>query len=816
MSSKTTLAIKEDGTLWGWGSLYYFASKYSQKHTTPTLVNDDKDWDYIAPNDVASLLLKRDGTLWGWGTFENGTFPDGSTQNTKKEIPEQIGDSLWKMVAFDSLSGYGIKKDGTLWSWGQNISGCLGIGYDSSAIIKYTPVQIGSNNDWVDIAVSLNFCMAINTRGELYGWGYNGTGQLGTSNSNTMVRPILIEGSSEWKKVSTGSSHTLALKTDGTLWATGRNQNGQLGIGNTSNSSVFKQVGDDKDWADVSANSSFSLGLKKNGSLYAWGQGTSGQLGNGSYINMITSPERIGQENEWATIETGDNFVKAIKKDGTLWTWGINSYGQIGDGTTNTSYEPKIIEPLSKWISLENEHIPIPITNKYLFKDGNEIKKYEKGSSGGYVKSSLEGTPVANGARQPVVNAFDDDPITYWTSQNVGESLITDDWIGFKFNEPKTINKIRVTNYNYGTTIKKGNIDASNDGINWTTLKEGIIFSNEDPKEIELINESSYFYYRLKATDYPFNGATTYWFVKEIELYELIEATPTGWQSIGNAPATKAMFDEHGMKDLSAIDDAAIQSLVSDQVEILCWTDEEEAPNRTGIIKSIPKPQLIKQEADMILPAQVESLTLDYSKTGDSILRLIASNDSALTWNTLSESNWVEVDSENMEDVASNGITAEDFNSITPEEWKSFITDSKIRFAYYLDISSEEDELSLNNLSYQLVGGVDVSPQLKGINIRYDEITIEGRLKELEKLNAVNIAKLNFKSNALIQSERYEMHDMIVDTCEEEDMIAVSSSGAGEKVTTGISFSTPVVLGFGKISELNLSQLGDFKKVKVK
>lgn len=448
------------------------------------------------------------------------------------------------------------------------------------------------------------------------------------------------------------------------------------------------------------------------------------------------------------------------------------------------------------------------IENKYLFKDGEEIKKYQPPGYGDNV--AINGQAISSGdygANRLTEFAFDGDKTTFFLSTYEPVK-----WIGYDFGEgiKRDIRKIIHTHGGYDQSRATGlMLKRSDDGVNWINVQEILLTKNAGPQEAIITPSVPSRYWSLWVTSGILD--TDGYAVLELEMME----HNTGWETVGTAPTTKAMFNQHGMKDLSMIDDTVIQSLTNNQIEILCWTDEEESPNRTGIMTSVPKPQLIKHESDIILNDPVKKFTLDYAMTGNSILRLIASNDSGLTWHKLSQGSWSEIDSEDMEAIKANGITPEDFNNITQEKWKAFIKDSKVRFAYYMDLSSIEDELSLNGLSYELVGVVDVSPKLNEIKVTYDEITIEGRLRELEKLNAINIAKLNFKSNALIQSERYEMHDMIVDTCEEEDMIIVSSSGAGETKQTNIAFSDPISLDAGFVSELDISAFISLKKVEV-
>ena len=339
-----TLAINSRGELYAWGDNdngQVGIGTITDAELAPKRVGTDSDWEAVSGGGYHSLALKIDGTLYAWGKNDRGQLGIGSTDN--ETTPQRVGDAGdWKTIAAGEDHSFALKIDGTLYSWGSNSFGQLGngeSGVNSSdkSKDKTAPIQIGSDRNWQTISAGVYYLVALKDTGALYTWGFNEYGKLGDGTTTNKNSPIQI--GTGWKAVSAGDSHVLAIKTDNTLHAWGYNRSGELGLGDTTNRNIPTQIS--TGWKAVGAGAFHSLALKSDSTLYAWGDNALDALGLGNASSqIINNPAKVGSDTDWKAIDGGAHFSLVLKDNGTLYAMGLSKFLGIGTATPRIQTSP--------------------------------------------------------------------------------------------------------------------------------------------------------------------------------------------------------------------------------------------------------------------------------------------------------------------------------------------------------------------------------------------------------------------------------------------------------------------------------------------
>lgn len=288
-------------------------------------------------------------TLYCCGYNFYGQLGDSTTTDRSFPVQTIAQGNNWKDVSFGYYHIQAIKVDGTLWGWGNNNTyGQLG---DNTTLAKNSPVQTTAfGTNWKQVACGGLSSLSVKTDGTLWGWGFNGGGQLGDNTTTNKSSPVqTVTFAKNWKQVSAGAVHVAAIKNDGTLWCWGGNKDntnfnsyGQLGDNTTVNkSSPIQTIAYGTNWKTVSCGYYFTTAIKNDGTLWSWGLNDYGQLGDNTTSSKSSPVQTVAFGTSWKQVSAGRSHTTAIKVDGTLWCWGYNSfYGQLGDNTTLPKSSP--------------------------------------------------------------------------------------------------------------------------------------------------------------------------------------------------------------------------------------------------------------------------------------------------------------------------------------------------------------------------------------------------------------------------------------------------------------------------------------------
>jgi len=340
-------------TQWMWGRNYQggLGDNTTTSRSSPVQTfGSNTTWKKIVCGQYHTLCLRSDDSMYVFGYNNYGQL--GTQNRTNYSSPVTTNPSglvYWDIAAGFYHSGV-IKTDGSLWMWGYNADGELGC---NDATNRSSMIQtIGGGSDWVSINCGHYHTAGIKGDGSLWMWGYNNAGQLGDNTRTNRSSPVqTVSTTKSWVMVAGGGYHTGAVKNDGSLWMWGQNSEGQLGDNTTSaRSSPVQTVSAGTSWKIVACGANHSGGIKLDGTLWMWGLNDHGQLGDNSVTQRNSPVQTVSAGNNWKYLACGYRHTAAVKTDGSIWCWGLNDFGQLGDnGVTKKSSPVQTVAGGTAW-----------------------------------------------------------------------------------------------------------------------------------------------------------------------------------------------------------------------------------------------------------------------------------------------------------------------------------------------------------------------------------------------------------------------------------------------------------------------------------
>jgi alpha-tubulin suppressor-like RCC1 family protein len=348
--SSYTMAIDKNGRAWGWGlnSNGQLGDNSVTSRLTPvSVLGAVKTFCQISAGSAHTMVIDKNGRAWGWGNGSNGQLGDNSISIRRTPVSVLGAVKTFCLISAGGSHTMAIDKNGRAWGWGLNTSGELG---DNSITSKRTPVSVlGVVKTFCQISAGSNHTMAIDKNGRAWGWGYNGTGQIGDNSITSRLTPVSVLGAAKTFCLISAAinnnfqSHTVAIDKNGRAWGWGFNGSGQLGDNSaTQRQTPVSVLGATKTFCKIYAAGTFTIAIDKNGGVWGWGAYQSYNFF--GLPNTFTPLSICGSNKTFCLISAGGNssgsHTIAIDKNGRAWGWGFNGGGQLGDNSTTSRQTP--------------------------------------------------------------------------------------------------------------------------------------------------------------------------------------------------------------------------------------------------------------------------------------------------------------------------------------------------------------------------------------------------------------------------------------------------------------------------------------------
>jgi alpha-tubulin suppressor-like RCC1 family protein len=366
------------GLVWGWGSDWHgqignntgpLAAYFPPARVVgPSAVGYFTGAKAIAAGTAHSLALRSDGTVWSWGDGGHGQLGVNSDNDHHYPVEVHGADNAGVLsditaVAAGADFSVAVGSDGTVWAWGDNHYGQLGVHSDTEhhyPVEVHGPGNVGFLSGITAVAAGEDFSLALKSDGTVWAWGHNNPYELGNGSLTDSDTPVQVEGSNgagfltDIVSIAAGHQFSLAIRRDGTVWAWGDNRYGELGVNNTGGHDYPVQVhGPDNvgvlsGITSVSGGEDHSLAVKDDGTVYAWGRNNHGQLGvhsdnNHPYPVQVHGTGNVGVLSGITSVAAGEFFSLALNSAGTaVFAWGGNSYAQIDASYKDRTYPEQV------------------------------------------------------------------------------------------------------------------------------------------------------------------------------------------------------------------------------------------------------------------------------------------------------------------------------------------------------------------------------------------------------------------------------------------------------------------------------------------
>ncbi|NNF09058.1 MAG: signal peptidase I [Acidimicrobiia bacterium] len=341
--------VNDEGKVWCWGrnDKGQLGDGTTDDRTVPVEVTGLSGAARMTAGSSHSCVVKDDATVWCWGLNDEGQLGDNT--GTDQSSPVQTvgaGGSGFLTAVTDVAAGdthtCAIKTDGTVWCWGRNDKGQLG---DGTTTNRTTPAQVTGITTAVAVGAGLKHTCVATSTGTVHCWGLNDHSQLGDGTTTNRTTPTQATGITTATDISGGESHTCAVTGTGTVHCWGRNDKGQLGDGTTTNRTTPTQATGITTATDITTGAKHTCSTTSTATVYCWGLNDKGQLGDGTTTNR-TTPTTVVDETGTGTLTgilltgAGHNHTCAAHTTHTIYCWGLNNNGQLGNGTTNNTTTP--------------------------------------------------------------------------------------------------------------------------------------------------------------------------------------------------------------------------------------------------------------------------------------------------------------------------------------------------------------------------------------------------------------------------------------------------------------------------------------------